>query len=141
MARPTTIANATVKLSALNPAAGANQACIGTGGIVTTVASGTACASSAKPYKIALEDITAGNRVSLLQPAVFQYKDTERFGNRLHVGLYAEDVQQMDPRCVVYVDGKLENYEDRCVLAYGVAAIKQLKAELDDVKMRLGMRP
>lgn len=130
----------TVSLPNLSAAAGANQVCSGTGGILTTVASGTACASSAMRYKIPEGRIENGlGALATLAPSPFQYKDTERFGDRVHVGLYADDVQKMDPRCVVYDEsGKLENYEDRCVLAYAVAAIQQQQHEIEGMRRYMG---
>jgi hypothetical protein len=76
-----------------------------------------------------------------LDPIAFVYKDTKRFGSRIHVGLRADDVQKMDPRCVVFdTKGKLENYEDRCVLAYAVAAIQEQGREIASLKHALHSR-
>jgi hypothetical protein len=49
---------------------------------------------------------------------------------KVHVGLLADDVEKLDPRCVSYTeDGKLKTYDRDCVLLYLVAAAKeQMKA-------------
>jgi hypothetical protein len=124
---PTGTQNITVGGSitaSLSAAAGANQVCTGTAGTAfTTVASGTACASSALRFKNPKGwfDITqAPKRISFLRPGDWTYKDTRMYGNNLYGGIYADDVKKMDPLCVTYdkKDGGLFNYYDRCVMAW-----------------------
>ncbi len=44
---------------------------------------------------------------------------------------------QMDPRCVDYdKDGKLANYEDRCVIAYLVATVQLQKQQIAQLQRR-----
>ena len=66
---------------------------------------------------------------------VWDYK--EQYGHGTHVGLIADDVEKMDPRCAVYEDGRLKSYEDRCVIAYLVADRQKMKAEIDSLKRRI----
>lgn len=123
----------------LSAASGTNQVCTGSAGTAfTTVASGTACASSAMRYKNPFGERLDPSRLAALDPDAWRYKDEERFGDRVHVGLYADDVQKMDPRCVVYQDGKLENYEDRCVIAYLVAATQAQQREIEGMRRYMG---
>ena len=77
----------------------------------------------------------------MLRPIVYTYKpNSDGIGDdRVHVGLAADDVALMDKRCVAYdAQGRLSNYEDRCVLAYLVAELKRVKTELDALR---GRRP
>ncbi len=69
--------------------------------------------------------------LTALRTESWTYKkdDSGRLDSRVHVGLYADDVAAMDKRCAIY-DGesRVENYDDRCVLAYIVAALRELKS-------------
>lgn len=71
----------------------------------------------------------------------WKYLDDVGYGldtKRVHVGLFADDVEKLDPRCVVYRnDGQLGDYEDRCVIAYLVADRKQLKHEIEALRQRI----
>lgn len=70
----------------------------------------------------------------------WKYRDDAGFGldtKRVHVGLFADDVESLDSRCVVYEqDGKVKDYEDRCVIAYLVADRQKMKAEIEALKRR-----
>lgn len=138
MPQPTTLSNATVRLSALAAAAGANQVCSGTGGLLTTVASGTACASSAldtkDPVEV-LDTVRAAKAIRSLRGAFWTYKNTKMYGTQQYGGLYADDVAKMDPRCVTRrKNGKVDNYYDRCVLAYLTATVQQQGRDLAALK-------
>jgi hypothetical protein len=63
------------------------------------------------------------------------YKPEARDDRKVHVGLLADDVEAMDSRCAAYDDnGKLRNYEDRCVIAYLVAGYQKMRKEIDILK-------
>lgn len=110
------------------------------GGAVTYAASVVGCVPSALRLKnpeglIDPED--ALTRVIKLRSAVWRYKDTGTWGDRSYVGLYADDVENLDARCVSRDRaGKLDNYEDRCVIAYLVAAVQRQQAEIAALKAR-----
>ncbi len=103
------------------------------------------CNVSALRYKnpIAGSTIKPGVLASLVafRTEAWTYKQTKenkgQFDTRVHLGLYADDVEKMDKRCVGYKDGKLENYDRDCVLAYHTAAFKELKAANDNLTARL----
>lgn len=72
----------------------------------------------------------------------WRFKSAE-YGNpdKVHVGLIADDVAKMDPRCGIYdKHGKLKNYEDRCVLAYVVADLAKLRAENAALRAQIARR-
>jgi hypothetical protein len=66
---------------------------------------------------------------------VWDYK--AQYGTGTHVGLIADDVERMDPRCAIYEKGKLKSYEDRCIIAYLVADRQEMKREIADLKLRM----
>jgi hypothetical protein len=93
----------------------------------------TSCGTSAKRFKNPLGEVAAPLALAALDvlpsaAPVWRYKP-DQGDDRIHVGLYADDVERMDSRCAIYEDGQLKNYEDRCVIAYLVAAVKELREE------------
>ena len=115
--------------------------------LTTDSAGKITCSVSAMRFKIPQSFISpqlARTSLDTLRPASWFYKDKAIYGPREHVGLYADDVAKMDPRCAVYDNkGQLKNYEDRCVLAYLVAdrdqtrsEIKQFRKEIDELQHR-----
>ena len=102
---------------------------------LTTGATGIiACTASAMRFKNPVLTETVSSDLSALHPAVWTYKDPQRFGAGKFVGLYADDVEKMDPRCVVYDKGELKDYRDRCVIAHLVAIAQRQQTEIDELK-------
>lgn len=121
----------------LTSATGTSTVCnsAGTSTLLTLVTSGTACAASAMRFKDAypIEALNLVGLDALRTDVPWSYRrDSGTYENgTIHVGLIADDVEAMDPRCVVYdKEDKLLNYYDRCVLAYLVADRKALKARI-----------
>ena len=108
----------------------------GTGAITYDGTLGT-CTVSALRFKDILGTVKtddAQDGLGKLRIGVWKYKDKYKndYDKHIHVGLYADDVAKMDPRCVGYdKNGELQNYEDRCVLAYLVAGQQKLKVDLE----------
>ena len=102
---------------------------------LTTGATGViACTGSAMRFKNPLPPNVTTD-ISWLRPAAWTYKDQDRFGGGEFVGLYADDVEKMDPRCVTHdPDGQLKDYRDRCVLAHLIAVVQQQQAEIEQLK-------
>lgn len=128
----TSIYSANFVLAGITSLAGNEILCYSTStGKVTYASAVAGCVPSAKRFKDPLSWGLEADRIDLLRPAVWQYKDTEQWGDRPYVGLYADDVEKMDPRCVSRdKDGKLENYEDRCVIAYLVATVQKQQQQI-----------
>jgi hypothetical protein len=105
---------------------------------LTTGATGIiACTASAMRFKTPLGQIISAD-LSVLHPAVWKYKDPARFGEGYFVGLYADDVERLDERCVTHdPDGQLKDYRDRCVIAYLVSAVQKQQAEIGALKRRV----
>lgn len=128
----------------LTSASGTSTVCntAGTSTALTLVASGTACAASAMRFKDAYPEqalnLTGLDQLRTDVPWSYR-RDSGTYENGLiHVGLIADDVESMDPRCVVRDgEGKLLNYYDRCVLAYLVADRKALKARIIALEERV----
>jgi hypothetical protein len=128
----------------LTSASGTSTVCntAGTSTLLTLVASGTACASSAMRFKDAypIEALNLAGLDALRTDVPWSYrKDSGIYeSGKIHVGLIADDVESMDSRCVVYdTDHKLLNYYDRCILTYLVADRKALKARIVALEERL----
>lgn len=80
-----------------------------------------------------LNDRKATLRLDMLSAAIYTYKDVKTYGTGERVGLYAQDVEKLDPRCVTYgKGGRIQTYDDRCVIAYLVADRKNLRQLLLD---------
>ena len=111
----------------------------GTGAITYNGTVGT-CTVSALAYKVPGQPIANGKALASLvtmRTDDWTYKKLSGLDDREHVGLYADDVAKLDKRCAIYKDGKIENYDDRCVLAYTIAAMKELKAGSDNLKTEI----
>lgn len=107
---------------------------------LTTGATGiVACTVSAMRFKnlYPSEPLNVAGLDNLRTDIPWKYRDDAGHGldtTRVHVGLFADDVEKLDPRCVVYRDGELGDYEDRCVIAYLVADRKKMKAEIEALR-------
>ena len=137
----------TLTVSGIGSGGGTGAVCE-TAGLLTYDTSGTICGLSALFSKNLLDnrdqlitpDTALARMTEFLRPGVpWQYKaGYEDNGVLTHVGLIADDVAKMDPRCGDYdKDGKLMNYSDRCVEAYTVNAVTALNARVDQVERRL----
>jgi hypothetical protein len=103
-------------------------------GLFTYEPTGTTCTVSALAYKNLLGVLDKSD-INGLRAGVWTYKSEMDFDDRVHVGLLADDVEAMDPRCATYdKDGKLQNYEDRCVIAHLVAELKTMRKEINELK-------
>jgi hypothetical protein len=137
----------TVAGAALPATAAANALCYTTAGstfIVTYQAWTTGCASSAVFYKdlYASRDLNIAGLVDLRTETPWSYRrDTSLYEQgKVHVGLLADDVEKLDARCVSYGEHGVENYEDRCLIAYLVEGYKRLKADNDNLRTELEQR-
>jgi hypothetical protein len=100
---------------------------------------GTSCTPSARDLK-SLEGPIDGSAVAALEhlhPMVYRYRPEVELDNSAHVGLFADDVERMDSRCVVYEQGRPRNFEDRCVIAYLVKAVGELQKENRNLRAQL----
>ena len=138
----TSIYSANFVLGGITSLAGNEILCYSTStGKVTYAAAVAGCVPSAARFKDPLSWGLETDRIDLLRPAAWQYKDKKEWGERPYVGLYADDVEKMDPRCVSRdKDGHLENYEDRCVIAYLVATVQEQKKQIAALQGQSGAR-
>lgn len=112
-------------------------ACFSSTGVLLNISSCTVSAARYKNVLDTLDQKRATYGIDHLYPIVFNYKDNKAHGSGTHVGLLADDVARMDQRCGIYDGaGKIDNYEDRCVLAYLVDDVKQLRAEVTRLESR-----
>jgi hypothetical protein len=131
----TTAITGTMTISALTAGTAADVLCYASStGVITYETTGTTCTVSALAYKNLLGVLDKSD-MSGLRAGIWTYKPEMDFGDKVHVGLLADDVEAMDPRCATYdKDGKLQNYEDRCVIAHLVAELKTMRKEINELK-------
>ena len=92
------------------------------------------CSSSTR-YKEQIQDLSMGmETVERFRPVSFKWKGREEYD----LGLIAEEVEEIDPLLVNYDDnGKVEGVKYMQLTAILVNALKELKAENDDLKKRI----
>jgi hypothetical protein len=126
-----------------------------TGGALILDTSSTVCGLSAKWAKIPQGEIGPAEAAAMLDrlpnvASVWRYKPEIGKPAGQHIGLYADDVADLDKRCANYddKDGRIKNYEDRCLIALMLAArradlerISVLEAEIKDLKSFRSMFP
>ena len=123
-----------------NIATGTGSYVCSTAGLLTVET--TACPASDIAQKNPLGHLdidVASARMDLLSASLYTYKDSTTYGDGERVGLYAQDVEKMDRRCVTYkADGvNVSTYDDRCVIAYLVADRQKMKAEIEKLERRV----
>jgi hypothetical protein len=96
-----------------------------TAGALWTDTSATACGIvSALRFKHLIPGDPAINIAGLANLNVGPWQ-LNKGDKKIHIGLIADEVEAMDARCAVYDSaGMIYNYEDRCIIAYLVAARK-----------------
>ena len=104
------------------------------------VSQDSTCVTSAKETKNQRQIVSSADALSAIVALpdgvpTWDYKSDKQ--HIVHGGLYADDVEKMDRRCAVYEKGKLRSYEDRCVIGYLAAALKQQQREIEDLKRRV----
>lgn len=110
---------------------------------LTTTSNIVGCTASALRFKDVLGSIGEDQAIAGikgLRPGIWRYQRRywDQFGGpRVRVGLYADDVAKMDTRCVTYdPDGQLKDYEERCIIAYLMAAMQGQQREIDQLRHR-----
>ena len=98
--------------------------------------SGTICGLSAARFKNLLDDPLDPTGLLALRTESWRYKPEYQDGGDVeHVGLIADDVAEMDPRCAIRdKEGRVSNYSDRCVEAYLVAMVKAQQREISELQ-------
>jgi len=127
----------TVTVPGMANTATTSAVCFNTGtGLLTYNGTVGTCTVSGIKFKLPGKTIENDAVASLasLRTDSWTYKPLSGLDDREHVGLYADDVAKMDARCAIYDnDNEAINYDDRCVLAYTIKAIKALKAANDNL--------
>jgi len=80
------------------------------------------------------------DQISLINPIVYQYKKDNKLGlitNTDYVGVVAQDLQKVIPEAVEKSDNGYLTVNNDYVIWASVNAIKELKAENDDLKARI----
>lgn len=107
---------------------------------LTTGATGiVACTASAIRFKelYAPQPLNLKRLESLRTDVPWKYREGAGHGldtTRIHIGLFADEVAQLDPRCAVYDADGPKDYEDRCVIAYLTEGYKRVRADNDNLR-------
>jgi hypothetical protein len=107
---------------------------------------GSACTISSMRFKNLIGDYKRGgalDTIAHLQPIVFTMKPGERPNpdknyERPQIGLSAENVAAIEPRCAVYEDDGTtpKSYRQECLIAVLVAAVQSQQREIEVLKAR-----
>lgn len=131
-----TFADATIKLSGLSAAAGANVVCSGTGGLLTTEPLATTCSGSNGDWKDHVKAIDPGQALIILtrlRPVSFQYKPKYKaqMGFGTHYGLIAQDVDKVAPWLVARdAKGDIQGVKYAELPAWIIAALQEQHQEI-----------
>jgi hypothetical protein len=110
---------------------------------VTTSSAGLfSCTVSSDKYKTLMGPITdASHFIDSLRIETWFYKPQyqAQYGTAQHIGLIAQDVCKGDIRLCVFKGGKIDSYDDRGVMAYSILYEKQLQAQIDWLKLAIGL--
>lgn len=92
-----------------------------------------ACTTSSRESKYDIKNYYGGLlEISEIQPVTFKYKDTP---TEERIGLIADDLP--DSRMISYTkDGKVDGFYEHSIIATLVNAVKELKAEIDELKSK-----
>jgi hypothetical protein len=71
-----------------------------------------------------------------MKPVTFQYRPDQNAGAEKHLGFIADDLQAISPLFAVAVDGKIQNYDDRAIIATLVKAVQELSAKVQELQNR-----
>lgn len=85
---------------------------------------------SSMRYKRNIDPYGASEWIYRIAPVTYMDKRSEK----MHVGFIAEDIAEQEPLAAVLDDrGRVDNFEDRAVLAAVVVELKKLKDRFDAV--------
>jgi hypothetical protein len=135
--------NATGGITAtLTNAAGTEIVCYtaGTNGLMTYEPSVAGCVPSDPLLKDRGADLKPEQALAALNalvPGSGTFKAAAHLDSREHVWLYADQVCDMDARLCERDASGTRNYDKVGIMAYAVAAIKELKADNDNLKVEV----
>lgn len=129
---------------ASSSAAQTGTLCWATGGLITY--DGTVgCLTSSRRFKKDIQPLSEDSGVAevmALNPVSYTYKDPKIGGDKTHVGLIAEDVDQVDKRLVGYdTEGMPHGVAYENLTSVLVKAIQQQQAEIDELRASKGLPP
>jgi hypothetical protein len=140
----TSIASSTINLPNIANAAGNEILCYDTtGGPVTYESAVAGCVPSGDQFKNLLGVIdgkkAAQDIVLIVQPAIYTYKDTVKFGEQEYDGLRAQQMCRLSEHLCVRdpITHEPKNYDKIGALAFAFAAIKYQQQMLGDMESKI----
>jgi hypothetical protein len=98
---------------------------------------GAVCGTSARRFKQHIARTAHGlDWLMRMKPVTFQYRPDQNAGAEKHLGFIADDLQAISPLFAVAVDGKIQNYDDRAIIATLVKAVQELSAKVQELQNR-----
>lgn len=94
------------------------------------------CTLSLRKYKMNIHPLLGSLAEAMqMRPVEYQYKPEFKLGNRVHVGLIADDVAKVDPRVAAYKNnGELESVDYEHLTAVLLGAIQDEEREIRELK-------
>jgi hypothetical protein len=136
--------NGTITFAGVTTGTNADFVCMAAGGVLTLQT--TACTISSMRFKNLIGDYKLGgalDTVAKLEPIVFTMKPMEEPNrdpnyDRPQIGLSAENVAAIEPRCAIYEDDMKtpKSYRQECLIAVLVAAVQAQQREIEALKAR-----
>ncbi len=125
----------------LTNAAGNEIVCYNTaGGLMTYEPAVASCVPSDPKLKVKGPDLlpsTALAKLETIVPGSGHFKESAKLDTAEHVWLYADQVCGIDPRLCVKDETGVLNYDKVGMLAYVIGAIKELKADNDNLRLEI----
>ena len=121
----------------------ADFVCMAAGGVLTLQT--TACTISSMRFKNLIDGYRFGalDTLTRLEPIVFTMKPMEKPNpdanyDRPQIGLSAENVAAIEPRCAIYEDDGVtpKSYRQECLIAVLVAGMQAQQREIEALKAR-----
>ncbi len=141
---PWNFLHASIKMSGITTGTNADTVCLKADG--TLLIQAAACTISSMRFKNLIGGYKAGgalDTVAKLEPIVFTMKPGEkpnpdRNYERPQIGLSAENVAAIEPRCAIYEDDGVtpKSYRQECLIAVLVAGMQAQQREIAALKAR-----
>lgn len=92
--------------------------------------------TSARKYKTDIEDLTDWTTIRRLRPITYRSLAEADDKDRQHVGFVAEEVAEVEPRLVHYMDGQPDGVQYERLSVYLVAVVQNLLTRIEALEAR-----
>ena len=130
-----------ISLGNVSTGTNADFLCLSSGGVVLLQSS--SCTISSRRFKTAVQPLAtdALGEIASLPVETFRLKakNVDPNGQSDQIGLIAEDIARVEPRCAIYENDMKtpKSYRQECVIALLVKAIQEQQKEIEQFKRRI----